>query len=313
MRLRRNDVAIAIALALLLHFMPPSLLWWFSSPTRSGDSAGDPVLADTIDFNALSASTRSALQREPTPAPTPAPPPEPVPVQAPTPAPPLPDALPEDPAQAQPEAQDFLPKPDQEDREEARAESDSPQTATQEQDARHRQGQVDLTSPQRQDRQQQDDNEMQRQRRQQLEDIRRQREAAQREAELASQRLQQLNDARARASASTTGPSSTSPPPGNGGQSRNLQGAYEMALKQAIRSNWTRPDGVPLSALCKIAIRQIPGGTVIEAQVDPSCPYDEAGRRSVEAAVLKAQPLPYRGFESVFARTLTLNFRAEDP
>ena len=47
-------------------------------------------------------------------------------------------------------------------------------------------------------------------------------------------------------------------------------------------------------------------------RVDPSCPYDEAGRRSVEAAVLKAQPLPYQGFESVFNRTLILNFRAED-
>ena len=31
-----------------------------------------------------------------------------------------------------------------------------------------------------------------------------------------------------------------------------------------------------------------------------------------EAAVLKAQPLPYRGFETVFNRTLTINFRGED-
>jgi len=28
--------------------------------------------------------------------------------------------------------------------------------------------------------------------------------------------------------------------------------------------------------------------------------------------VLKAQPLPYAGFESVFQRSLILNFRAED-
>ena len=35
-------------------------------------------------------------------------------------------------------------------------------------------------------------------------------------------------------------------------------------------------------------------------------------RRSVEAAVLKAQPLPYAGFEPVFARTLELNFVAQD-
>jgi colicin import membrane protein len=33
----------------------------------------------------------------------------------------------------------------------------------------------------------------------------------------------------------------------------------------------------------------------------------------VEAAVLKAQPLPYQGFESVFNRTLILKFRAEEP
>jgi colicin import membrane protein len=31
----------------------------------------------------------------------------------------------------------------------------------------------------------------------------------------------------------------------------------------------------------------------------------------VEAAVLKASPLPYAGFEAVFSRTLELNFIAE--
>jgi colicin import membrane protein len=56
----------------------------------------------------------------------------------------------------------------------------------------------------------------------------------------------------------------------------------------------------------------VPGGTVIDAKVDPSCPYDELGRRSIEAAVLKAQPLPYAGFEPVFNRTLKLNFQAAD-
>ena len=31
--------------------------------------------------------------------------------------------------------------------------------------------------------------------------------------------------------------------------------------------------------------------------------------RSIEEAVLKAQPLPYQGFEAVFQRNLILNFR----
>ena len=86
----------------------------------------------------------------------------------------------------------------------------------------------------------------------------------------------------------------------------------------ALRTNsWvaglkTRPETVPLGQRCRVRITQIPGGEVIDASVDPSCPYDERGRRSIEAAVLKAQPLPYAGFESVFRRTLILNFEAAD-
>ena len=75
---------------------------------------------------------------------------------------------------------------------------------------------------------------------------------------------------------------------------------------------WIRPDTVPLGQRCRVSIRQIPGGEVIDVEVQPGCPFDEAGRRSLEAAVLRAKPLPYRGFESVFQRNLTLNFEAQD-
>ncbi len=69
---------------------------------------------------------------------------------------------------------------------------------------------------------------------------------------------------------------------------------------------------MPIGQRCRITIRQLPGGEVSSVEVSPSCPYDELGRRSVEAAVLRAQPLPYAGFESVFARQLNLNFEAQD-
>jgi colicin import membrane protein len=39
---------------------------------------------------------------------------------------------------------------------------------------------------------------------------------------------------------------------------------------------------------------------------------DQVGQDSLERAVLKAQPLPYRGFETVFNRTLNFNFTAQD-
>ena len=72
------------------------------------------------------------------------------------------------------------------------------------------------------------------------------------------------------------------------------------------------PTTVPLGQRCRVSIRQLPGGEVIDVQVQAGCPFDDAGRRSLEAAVLRAQPLPYRGFENVFQRNLTLNFEAQD-
>jgi colicin import membrane protein len=62
---------------------------------------------------------------------------------------------------------------------------------------------------------------------------------------------------------------------------------------------------------CKVNIVQLPGGDVMSAKADPSCPYDEAGRRSIVYALLRAQPLPYQGFEDVFQRNLTFTFRPQ--
>ena len=80
----------------------------------------------------------------------------------------------------------------------------------------------------------------------------------------------------------------------------------------AILRQWTRPESVKLGQECQVSIRQIPGGEVVSVEISRSCPYDEQGRRSVEAAILKASPLPYAGFEAVFVRNPVLKFRAED-
>jgi colicin import membrane protein len=310
MRETRADTVLAVVVAVLLHGVLLLLLVlgsWFR-PSSSA-AAGEPISADVVDLNTLSARTRAALRADPVPRPDPVPP---DPVDEPLPEEPLPDALPEEVVEQQLKPQEQLPDPDTVDQQEVKPDATSAEVAAREQEAKQRQGQVDLTERERQlQAEQRAKNEMQRQREQQLEDIRRQRAQAQREAELAEAKLQQLADARARQA--STAASDASPPPGQGGQSPNLLGAYQQALQQAILSNWTRPDSVPLGQRCKIVIRQIPGGQVIEAEVDPSCPFDEPGRRSVERAVLLAQPLPYKGFESVFSRTITLNFRAEDP
>ena len=316
MRENRADTALAVVFALLLHAVPLLLLLlaslWRAPPSPA--AAGEPISADVVDLNALPSSMRSALRREPVPLAPPEPQPEPL--DEPQPEESLPEPLEETPSEAPPpeqqlQPQEQLPDPDDVDQQEVRLDSASSDTAAREQEAKQRQAQVDLTERERQQQaEQKARTAMELERERQLADIRRQKAQAQRDVALSEERLRQLADRRAQqASAAAATPS---PPAGNRGTDPNLNAAYAKALTDAIRDNWTQPDNVSSLQVCKIVIRQIPGGEVIDAQVDPSCPYDEQGRRSVEAAVLKAQPLPYRGFESVFSRTLTINFRAED-
>ena len=139
-----------------------------------------------------------------------------------------------------------------------------------------------------------------------LAEIRRQRELAARERTMADQRAQQLNDARAAAATPSR------PPPGDPDSRSAESASYQVALMNAILRQWTRPESVKLGQVCQVSIRQIPGGEVVSVEISRSCPYDEQGRRSVEAAILKASPLPYAGFEAVFVRNPVLKFRAED-
>ena len=317
MRENRADTALAIAFALLLHAVPVLLLLVASLwRTPSSSAAGEPISADVVDLNALSASMRSALQREPVPLAQAAPQ---EPLEEPLPEEPLPEVLeeplPEEtPPEQQLQAQEQLPDPDTVDQQEVKPDSASAETAAREQEAKQRQGQADLTERERQRQAEQKASTataMQLERERQLADIRRQRTEQQRNIDLAEERLRQLADRRAQ-QASNTAAANAGPPPGDRGADAALRAAYIDALTKAIRMNWTQPENVSSTVACKIVIRQVAGGEVIDAQVDPSCPYDEQGRRSVEAAVLKAQPLPYRGFESVFNRTLTINFRGED-
>jgi colicin import membrane protein len=319
MRERRADTVQAMLLALGLHLLLFAIaflgMWW----TRSAapvSAAGPVVEAELVDASALSASLQRVLRDRPDPAalPEPDPPvPEPVEQETAPPPQPLPEPVPqESPVPPQPQVQERVPEPDTREQERVSRQAAADRAAAErEQEERRRQEQIDLTEErerQREAERRQRLTEMERQRQAQLADIRRQRAQLEREAEEAERKLRQLAAAQeaARADAQASQPS------GNEGTDNDLRARYAAALQAAILRNWTRPETVPLGQRCRIVIRQIPGGQVVDAQVDPSCPYDELGRRSVEAAVLKAQPLPYAGFERVFERTLTLNFQAQD-
>ncbi|HET6433308.1 cell envelope integrity protein TolA [Dyella sp.] len=124
----------------------------------------------------------------------------------------------------------------------------------------------------------------------------------------AEQQLADLKDAKADGQADL--PKADQRQTGTNGPDTGLLGRYLAAVQNAVTQNWLRPDNMP-NTPCVVHITQLPGGDVMSAKVDSSCPYDEAGRRSVENAVLRAQPLPYQGFESVFQRDLTFTFRPQ--
>ena len=296
MKQTRTDTWMALVQALLLHAVLFALLFaglrWSQSSVAEA-AQGDPIEADLVAVSDLSASMQRALQR--TPKAQPVPPPEPdVPA-------PLPDPLPE----AAPPQPKVLPPPEPDpapvEQEKVQRDAPSPQVAKvprEQAQQRKQPDQAELQAKQQQDQA--------RQKERQLAELRRLREQAARERSLAEQRAQQLAEAR------SAGTATAPPPPGNRGTDPSLQAKYAAALQQAILRQWIRPETVPLGQRCRISIRQLPGGEVVDVDVSGSCPYDAAGRQSVERAVYKASPLPYAGFEAVFNRNLDLNFVAED-
>lgn len=305
----------AIALAIGLHLGLLALFWLFTFldfARETPSAAGQPAMNADLDVSdADAAAARQALEHVPEPMPIPEPLPEPVEEDTVPPPQPIPEPLPdESPVERQAQAQERVPVPDTEQQDEVRRDAISDEKRAREQEEKRRQEQIDLTERERQtEAEQRQRLEKQQEREDKLKKIRAERLKLQRQADQAEQRLRQLSDARARsASQDVQSDSSASPPPGNNGIDKNLLAQYQVAIQRAVTSNWTRPDNVP-DLPCRLTIVQLPGGEVISAEVSGSCPYDEQGRRSVEAAVLKAQPLPYAGFEPVFNRRLNFTFR----
>lgn len=288
MKETRADTRTALLQALGLHAVLFALMFAGLNWTRSNVAEaahGEVIEADLVDPSALSAAMRSALQREPVQPP----PPVEQPVVEPEPEP-LPEPI------VEPEPPPPVPEPAPVEQERVQRDAPSPDVAkvAKEQDEKRKQPeQVDLDA----------------QKQKALAEIRRQRELAAKERTQAEMRAQQLADARA---SQTDAASPASPPRGNPNSRSSNQAAYIVALQDAILRQWTRPESVKLDDVCQVLIRQIPGGEVVSVEIAPSCPYDALGRRSVEAAILKASPLPYAGFEDAFIRDPVLKFRARD-
>jgi len=87
----------------------------------------------------------------------------------------------------------------------------------------------------------------------------------------------------------------------------NAEAAYIFAIQQRINRTWVRPPSFTVGMKCVLNVRQLPGGEVVSVTLG-SCDGDEAVKRSIEAAVFRASPLPTPADPSVFDRNLRLIF-----
>ena len=291
MRESRADTRTAMLQALGLHAVLFALMFaglQWTRPSLPEAARGDVIEADLVDAGDLSAAMQRALRQPPRVPPQPVVEPLPTPVEEPPPA--LPEALPPP-----------VPEPAPQDQEAVQRDGLAPGVAEvpREQEATRRQpDQAELEARQQE--------EAERLKEQRIAEIRQKIEQARKVRELAEQRRQQLADARATASSSSARPLGT--PEGDAAK----MAAYGVAIQTAVERQWIRPDSIRAGQRCQVLIVQVPGGDVVEVQVSPNCPFDELGRRSLEAAVRKASPLPYAGFEQEFQRRLVLWFEPSE-
>ncbi|TBR37060.1 MULTISPECIES: cell envelope integrity protein TolA [Dyella] len=241
--------------------------------------------------------------------PTGAPPPKP------TKAKPVPDTVPPPPTIPPPQPQEApvvktLPPPpehpDTKDQEKVVADAlQKAQDAKHEQEERQRQRQAELDAQQAKQKEQQ---------KKELDDLFAKLDKAEQQskntnskAKQAEQQLKDLKDAKPNGEENL--PYAEQRQSGTNGED-SLLAQYQAAIQNAVTQNWLRPDNMP-NIPCVVHIVQLPGGDVMSAKVDSSCPYDEAGKKSVENAVLRAKPLPYKGFEKVFQRNVDFTFRPQ--
>jgi colicin import membrane protein len=165
---------------------------------------------------------------------------------------------------------------------------------------RHRQEQVLLEQQQHQERDRQKE----------LEQIKRDREAAQKQVKLAKDKLQQLEDLQKKPAKPVAQdvPDAEQAKTGANGKDDSLDAQYFAAIQNAVQQNWLRPDNTQAGVQCMLRIVQIPGGDVIGVQISNPCNADPQTRASIEQAVKRAAPLPYKGYEKAFRRDINFNF-----
>jgi colicin import membrane protein len=93
-------------------------------------------------------------------------------------------------------------------------------------------------------------------------------------------------------------------------ENAGLLAQYKALIQQRVMRNWNRPPDAEAGINCEVFADQIPGGQVVGVRIG-ECNGSDAVRRSIEAAVYKASPLPEPPDPSLFERKLVFDFIPE--
>jgi colicin import membrane protein len=85
---------------------------------------------------------------------------------------------------------------------------------------------------------------------------------------------------------------------------------YVRLIEDRIERNWIRPASAVAGLECVVKVSQIPSGDVVSVRFG-RCNGDDAVMRSIEAAVLRASPLPKPPNPRLFDRNLEVTFRPD--
>ncbi len=281
-------IAIGLHALVLLMFILSGLI---STTVVSPESKGEPVQASVMISAAdIKRAQKSIQESEAAPPPKPAEAVQSVPEPSPQTA--------ETPQQNQAQAPVIDPDSVDQDRINKLAIQESEEKILTEQEARRRQAQIDLTDDVLKQEQAENKQRLRQQRLQQLEAIR----LAQKAAASKTRSLEQDSPHSEPVRAPPGLPARTSGNP-NADNNDQLRARYAAAIKATIDGNWRHDSAQPLER-CQIEFTQLIGGEVIDV-LFINCPFSPEGRASVERAV-RLTPLPYAGFEPVFARRQAL-------
>ena len=94
-------------------------------------------------------------------------------------------------------------------------------------------------------------------------------------------------------------------------QRNSLLQQWKSAIEQKVKRSWRKPEGSQPGLKCDVRVQQIPGGDVINVTITACNNSDAAFQRSIEAAVIKASPLPPPPDPSIFDRDIVITFKPE--